>query len=361
MPTEPGTTSTKAAGANAAALRSVRRPPSLPITRVALLATFGLVVSAAVGRFVMHALRPDGQAPMVNEPVLCLAAALWSAGIAAQGPRWNALLPPGGGVRRTLYSGLAVLGANALTVTVPGPSGEALLTAFCARDFGVPWATGGAAIFLARLLGLGLLGAGALAGVGLVPGGSAWAPAAGFALGLGGLLVSTYLVAGRGLRGAVATVGGWLPAHLWRRIGPAVVGVVDQVLTPGAQPVRTWLTATAWSLVSTVLMAAGGYCSAVAVGVAPSPAIYLWMHAVSAVAGLVAMVIPAGIGPLDALWVGLYVAVRASGESEGEALQQGVIAAVAWRQMQALSLLISLGPLAWVGRRAAQPSAAQST
>lgn len=330
--------------------------PARTLAKVALVAVLALVVTAGVAHTLFDLLREGEDAgPLSLDPLLvCLAGLLWSVGIAAQGPRWAALLPHSDGPPGIVRSALAVLGTNALTVTIPGPSGEALLAAFCERDLGIPWATGAAAKFLSRLVGLALLGGLLLAGVAVIPGAAAWAPGwmAGLAsLTIGVVFLGVYWFSSRGLRSGAAALLVRLPPPTRARLEEPVLAIVDHALAPKGQPAGMWVRAAAWSLVSTGFMGAGGYASAVAVGVAPDLGVYLWMHVVSSVAGLVGMVIPAGLGLLDALWAALFVVTAAPGVAPTLAFEHGLMAAVAWRQMQAISLLISLGPLAWVGRR----------
>ncbi len=319
------------------------------VKRVAVIALLALVITAGVGH-TLGDLLTDGEAS-VNPGLLLLSGVLWSLGIAAQGPRWALLLPSariGGPPPSASRAALAVLGTNALTVTLPGPAGEALLAAFCERDLGIPWATGAAAKLLSRVLGLLILGVLLLLGVGFLPGLLRWAPAGIIAAVAGGVALVIYLGAVGRIRWVVDAMLSLLPAGIQAKAQGPVREILEHALAPRAQPVSMWLKAAAWSLVSTGLMGAGGYVSALAVGVAPDFTTYLWMHVVSSVAGLVGMVVPAGLGPLDALWVLLFVGID-------RPVEDGLLAAIAWRQMQAVSLLVSLGPLVWVGRRTATP------
>ena len=323
------------------------------VTKVAIIAVLAVIITAGVANTLSHLLQ-DGEHPRsttLSPTLLCLAGVLWSAGIAAQGPRWAVLLPTTGRPPGVVRSALAVLGTNGLTVTIPGPSGEALLASFCERDLGIPWATGAAAKFLSRLLGLALLGAFLLAGVAFIPGVESWAPAGIAALTVGTVLLGIYMFSSHGIRAVAVALIGLLPTSTRARVQAPLLAIINHALAPGGQSASHWVRATCWSVVSTGLMGAGGYASALAVGVAPEWSVYLWMHVVSSLAGLVGMLIPAGLGPLDALWVALFVVVRAPGVDAATAAQQGVLAAVAWRQMQAISLLISLPPLGWVVRR----------
>jgi uncharacterized membrane protein YbhN (UPF0104 family) len=306
----------------------------------------------------------------VDLPLLLLASALWSAGIAAQGPRWAALLGKGPGAAR---AALAVFGTNALTVTLPGPSGEALLAAWCERDLGIPWATGASAKLLSRLLGLAVLGLLLLLVGSMVVGGGTTLPAGALALAVGLAALTSYRAGGARLRRILAAGIARLPANPRARppssvggarrppnprdapdsqarppLAPRLLTILDDALAPRQGNAGAWARATLWSLVSVVLMGLGGYTSALAAGVAPSPGTYAWMHLVTSVAGLVAFVIPAGLGPVDALWVALFALSNLEPAD-------GFAAALAWRQMQALSLLLSIGPLVWVGKRTSLP------
>lgn len=312
--------------------------------RVALIALLSFVIAGAVGQALLGMMQ-EGVQPSVamDRPLLGLSAVLWSLGIAAQGPRWAAILPaPRPSVAQ---SALAVLGTNTLTVTVPGPSGEAMLAAYSDRVLGIPWPTAASATLISRLLGLGLLGILLLVGVVALPGLQQWQTAAGVALGLSGSSLAAYLLISKQARPLVVALSEWLTQRVSTHVAAKLRAALHDALAPGAG--ADWGRAVTWSLLSTLLMAAGGYTSACAAHLAPAPLVYLWMHVATAVAGVVAFVIPAGLGAIDALWVGLFVAT-------GHAAAEGVLAAVAWRQMQALALLVTLGPLLWISKKAAR-------
>lgn len=319
------------------------RAPARAALRVAAVAAVALALTAMIGRSLEGLLAPPGATPRgpVDVPLLLLASALWSAGIAAQGPRWAALLGKGPGAAR---AALAVFGTNALTVTLPGPSGEAMLAAWCERDLGIPWATGASAKLLSRLLGLAVLGLLLLLVGTTVVGGDATLPAGALALAVGVAAITAYRAGGARLRRILAAGIARLPDGA----RPRLLTILDDALAPREGDAKAWAHATLWSLVSVVLMGLGGYTSALAAGVAPSPGTYAWMHLVTSVAGLVAFVIPAGLGPVDALWVALFAMSNLEPAD-------GLVAALAWRQMQALSLLLSIGPLVWVGKRTSLP------
>lgn len=315
--------------------------PRRVAARVVLTAAAAFVAVAAIGHAVRAAL--DAPAAVTPDPVLLgIGALFWTAGIAAQGPRWAAMLPePRPGAAR---AALALCGTNALTVTVPGPSGEALLAAWAQRTLGIPWATAAAAQLTARLLGVAVLAAALWLGVATRPGLAGWAHGAGLAAAVGLTALAVFLT-GRG-RAAAALHALYrrAPARLRTAAVDAAVGALTDALAPTTRPAL--VRATLWSMASTLGMGAGGYCSALAVDLAPATGTYLWMHIAASLAGVLAFVMPAGIGAVDGVWVALFVA---SGRSAAE----GVTAAVAWRQAQALSLLLNAGPLLWVGRRAA--------
>jgi len=311
--------------------------------RVASVAVLSFVIAGAVGHALLGMMQGEPTSVPMNRPLLGLAAVLWTLGIAAQGPRWAAILPaPRPSV---IQSALAVLGANTLTVTIPGPSGDALLAAYSDRVFGIPWATAASATLLSRLLGLGLIGILLLFGVAALPGLQQWQTAASVALALSGSALAAYLgISGRA-RPLVSTLSEWLTPRVSTQVAAKLRATLHDALAPG--PSADWGKAVTSSLVSTLLMAAGGYTSACAAHLTPAPLVYLWMHVATAVAGIVAFVVPGGFGAIDALWVGLLVAT-------GHSAAEGVLAAVAWRQMQAIALLISLGPLLWISKQAAR-------
>ena len=315
-----------------------------PAARVVLVAALAFAIAGAVGHALIGALRTRPSADL-DPRLLVLAALFWSLGIAAQGPRWAAMLPrPRPSV---LQSALAVLGANTLTVTVPGPSGEALLATYSDRVLGIPWATAASATLISRLIGLGLVGVLLFVGVAALPGLQQWLAAAAVTLGISATALTLYLSVSGRAQPIVAALDARLARHLPPKLADRLRSVLRDALTPGLHTPTDWARAVTWSLLSTLLMAAGGYTSACAAHLSPAPLVYLWMHVATAVAGLVAFVVPAGLGAIDALWVGLFVA---TGHSAGE----GVLAAVAWRQMQALALLISVGPLLWISKQAAR-------
>jgi len=272
--------------------------------------------------------------------MMLVAASLWSGGIAAQGARWVALMPPGAGIG-VGRGALAALGANALTVTLPGPTAEAMLATWSDRDGGVAWPTAAAALLLSRLLGLTVIGS-LLLVIGPAAAGFA-RPAAALAAALGLSAVLVYAKGGGAIRRAAVAVLAALPSRA-QPFAPRVLGVVDAALAPRAGAARTWAKASAWSLVSVALMAGGGYASARAVGVDVAGGTYAWMHCAAAIGGLVSLLVPSGIGPLDLLWVAMFTA-------SGLPPAEGAAAALGWREMQALSLLISVGPLLWLARR----------
>ena len=313
--------------------------------RVALVAALSFAIAGAVGHAVLGVLREGARPSTALDPkLLALAATLWSLGIAAQGPRWAAMLPtPRPSIAQ---SALAVLATNTLTVTVPGPSGEAMLAAYADRALGIPWATAASATLIARLLGLGLVGILLFVGVAALPGLHQWQTAAAVTLGISGAALAAYLLVSGRAQPIVAALDARLTRHLPPKLADRLRSVLRDALTPGLHTRSDWARAVSWSLLSTVLMAAGGYTSACAAHLSPAPLAYFWMHVATAIAGVVAFVVPAGLGAIDALWVGLFVAT-------GHSAAAGVLAAVAWRQMQALALLISVGPLLWISKKAA--------
>lgn len=312
--------------------------------RAALTAAAAFAAVGWIGHTALAALHASAE--LHPDPArLTAAALLWSAGIAMQGPRWAALLPEPRPAAPA--AALALLASNTLTVTVPGPSGEALLATWAQRAHGVPWPTAAAAQIVARVLGLAVLGGCVLLGAALVPGLDAWAVGAA-AVVAGALAALAAFLAGRGRAArALGAVYARLPERYRTPGAQRALAALQAALIPEVRPAL--LRAAGWSMAGTLTMGLGGYCSALAVHAAPAPGVYLWMHVATSLAGIAAFVVPSGAGAIDALWVAAYVAA-------GRTAAEGVLTAVAWRQMQAVSLLIGAGPLLWVGRRAAAPT-----
>lgn len=316
-------------------------PARLAVRVIAVALVAGVVVILAQrGLATWRASTGAGAPPEQDLAMMVLSSLLWSAGIAAQGARWVALMPPSPGMTAA-RAALATFGANALTVTLPGPTAEAMLATWSDRDGGVTWPTAAAAQLLSRLLGLTLIGV-LLLLIGPAAAGFA-RPAAALAASLGLAAVVAYTRGGGAIRRAFVSAIAWLPPRA-RALGPRVLGVVDAALAPRAGAGSTWAQAAGWSLVSVSLMGAGGYVSARAVGVDVDPWTYAWMHCAAAIGGLVSLLVPSGIGPLDLLWVAMF-------KANGLSATDGATAALGWREMQALSLLMSVPALLWLARR----------
>ncbi len=335
-----------------ATIRAVASTPNhRPVVRLLISVGATLVGITVVGGVILALLEGSEKAGRrlgeIDVGWLALSLAIWSASAVLQALRWRALLP----VARRPPPGMLtwiVLGANALTLAVPGPVGEFASAWYLRHRYGVPMVTALAATLLGRALAILCFG---IATLTLWPLRAAALPpdvvqlVTPIALVTGGITLPIAWLCFRPGH-AVAFVGGMLNRVLR---GERAVRVRERVAwwtqcfaALGSIGASRWATAVGLCFLNLGVMSVSTLTSLRAVGIVADPLGTVFMQSITAVASVAGILVPGGFGAVEVLVVAIFPTF-ASGTTA-----DAVFAAVALRSIHLLTLLLGLPAMLWL-------------
>lgn len=315
-----------------------------PVRRV-----LGVVVAGTLGVATIAAalaqLVGDADAGVVVRPGWIVAGGvLWTLALPFQALRWRALVP-GPPLPVGPLSAL-VVGANLLNLALPGPTGELAAAWVAHRRWGVPLVVAVVTSVLARVLALSVLGVLVLGAWPLVAGeGSpSWLRLGALTAGGGAAaLASTWVWPGLVER-AIRALAALLPARIGERLSARGRWWGESLGALGRLGPARWLAAAGWSAVSTGVLGLASLAAFHGAGLAPPAPALLFTHLLASLAIVSALVLPGGLGAMEAVFAAVLPQLAPVGPVDA------ALGALAIRQSQLLSMLLSLPALLWVLR-----------
>jgi hypothetical protein len=285
---------------------------------------------------------------------LVLATLVWTLALYCQGARWRALLPfdprpP------SWYLSLVVGGTNVTHLAMPGPFAEIAAAWFVGHRAGESARACLAATLVGRLLALFVLatvvlcvGSVRYVGAAFEP----WLVVAAWVAIVGGLTAGLAIYLPGPVLGLVARIFGAFPAAAVRRVAEQLSAFSVSFLQ--VQLHARWAVAAAWSLTNVGCLSLATAIGFASVGVEIAPLDVVFLHAMLSLATLVMIVVPAGVGAVDALGAAILVSLGVC------TVPEAAVAMVSLRWMQLASMGLGLPAMAWIFREIRRADAGQN-
>ena len=242
-------------------------------------------------------------------PTLLAAWAAWACTVIPQGRRWSALLSSEQAPGPWQLTGV-LMGAHVLNLALPGPVGELGAAWYLRRRYGVPLALALVSSLMGRVLALLVFAAVTLLCwpfLSVPPDTARWLGPLALLLALGTLPLLPLLLAPRPL---LQLLSGFLPfLPFGARFAPRITWWLQCFTQMGHLGPRRWLRALGWSLCNTLLLGCSGYLCFSASGIPASFLGSIFIQSLTAVASVISILIPSGLGAVDITFVGAFPSV----------------------------------------------------
>ena len=318
--------------------------PNHPVRRAAIVVVFGIVLTAFLGwAFLRAFVSADPARLLALDPgFLTAAVVVWTLALYCQGARWRALLPfselPSSG-----FLALVVGGTNVAHLAVPGPVAEIAAAWFVGKRANADVSLALSATLVGRLLALFALACvvlGATALRGFTQGLPRWVFGVAIAAAAGGFSAGACIVVPGPALSVVAGVLDAVPLPAAKRIAWVVRGWAEGFVA--VREKARWPRAFLWSLANASTLSAATVLAFHSANVTIQPLDVLLLHGILSLSTVVMLVLPAGVGAVDALGGGLLLALGVTD------LTGAALCMVALRWVQLVSMALGLPAMGWV-------------